>query len=59
MKHLNKISIYAKPLPLRADSELEKQQQIAVWNSAIEMLASLFELIFKVTDKIKGAQQTD
>lgn len=56
MKHLSKVSSYSVPKPLIGDSELEKQQQIEVLNSAIEMLSSLFELIFKVTDKLKGSQ---
>ncbi len=53
MKYI-KLTTYKKSLPVYADSLLQKQQQIEVWNSGIEMLSSLFDLVVKVIDKVKN-----
>jgi hypothetical protein len=53
MKHI-KQSTKVMVIPKQADSALQKQQQIEVWNSGIEMLGALFDLIVKISDKIKG-----
>lgn len=53
MKHVERLTERVIMVPMKADSELEKQQQIQVWDALIKVLASLFDLVFKVTDKIK------
>lgn len=53
MKHIKSAS-YLKFALSHADSTLQKQQQIEVWNSGIKMLGALFDLIVKISDKIKN-----
>ncbi|HOL18724.1 MAG TPA: hypothetical protein PLT82_12325 [Candidatus Hydrogenedens sp.] len=53
MKHI-KLTTYAKAIPQQADSTLQKQQEIEVWNSGIKMLGALFDLIVKILDKVKN-----
>lgn len=56
MRHI-KTTTNLKSFPVLADSALQKQQQIEVWNSGIKMLGSLFDLIIKVLDKVKSASE--
>ncbi len=58
MKHIEKLTQRMFMIPMKADSELEKQHQIQVWDALIKVLASLFDLVFKVTDKIKDYQSS-
>ncbi|HOV33829.1 MAG TPA: hypothetical protein PLX23_10770 [Candidatus Hydrogenedens sp.] len=53
MKHIKHATQF-RIIPQQADSTLQKQQQVEVWNSSIEMLGSLFDLLVKISDKIKG-----
>ncbi len=55
MKHIKQTS-QLRFIPQQADSTLQKQQQVEVWNSSIEMLGSLFDLLVKILDKIKGTE---
>ncbi|MGC8737023.1 MAG: hypothetical protein ACP5UA_00085 [Candidatus Hydrogenedens sp.] len=54
MKHIQ-TTTHLKIAPQQADSTLEKQQQIEVWNNGIKMLGSLFDLIVKILDKVKNS----
>ncbi len=56
MKHI-KPTTNLKSIPVPADSILQKQQQIEVWNSGIKMLGSLFDLIVKILDKVKSTSE--
>lgn len=56
MKHIQ-TTTFSKFVPQQADSALQKQQQIEVWNSGIEMLGSLFDLIVKILDKVKNTSE--
>ncbi len=56
MKHI-KATTYSQFILPTADSTLQKQQQIAVWNDGIKMLSSLFDLIIKILDKVKNTSE--
>jgi len=56
MKHIQ-TTTHSKIVPQQADSTLEKQQQIEVWNNGIKMLGALFDLIVKILDKVKDTSE--
>ena len=56
MRHI-RTTTSLKSFPMLADSALQKQQQIEVWNSGIKMLGSLFDLIVKILDKVKNTSE--
>lgn len=51
MRHTKKIT-HRLEIPQKADSLLEKQQQIDVANNFIKMLDSLFSLLKKICDTL-------